>query len=712
MLTSAKWVALGALFLIPFIPLYVAGELFFPFITGKAFLFRILVEIGFAAWIALAVSDAKYRPKFSWILAISGAFVLWMFLADAFSPNAQKALWSNFERMDGFVTLIHVFAFMVFSSAMLSAHKLWDKWWLTFLGGAALVVGYGLFQSAGLMETHQGSRVDASFGNAAYLPAYLLFCIAVALWQAFVQKGWLRYALLTLAALASLIVIFSATRGAFVGLIGGAVIGGFIWLVTDKGTGRKAAIGVLVGVLLVLGGLFAIRDASFIEGSQTLTRLTSIFDISSLEVRGTIWSMALQGAAERPIMGWGQEGFSYVFAKYYDPALYAQEPWFDRAHNVFLDWLIAGGVPALLLFLALLGSIVVGLYRGPFTKLERVMLIGALVAYSIQGLAVFDNLFTYVPLFAIVGMVHARVARDIPALARVPANKEAINVAAPVAFVIAIALVWTVNVPSILAGTELINALSARTGLADSVRSFEQAIARNSLGTPEIREHLVLHANRVSRANNVPDADKRAILTLAATEIMKEVEQVPGDTRLRFVASDALSAIGDFQGALAQVETAITFSPKKQTSYLQLGSIAWQVKDYARAREAFRTAYELDPSFPVLAAYAAAGEILVGNNEAADALLTEAYGTPLVDLQFLRLAYFETKQYGKLVALGKKTVEDSGGSPDSRLNYALLLAVAGRVAEARAEIDATVVAYPEVATDAATLLRQIEAGIK
>ena len=121
MLTSAKWVALGALFLIPFIPLYVAGELFFPFITGKAFLFRILVEIGFAAWIALAVSDAKYRPKFSWILAISGAFVLWMFLADAFSPNAQKALWSNFERMDGFVTLIHVFAFMVFSSAMLSA---------------------------------------------------------------------------------------------------------------------------------------------------------------------------------------------------------------------------------------------------------------------------------------------------------------------------------------------------------------------------------------------------------------------------------------------------------------------------------------------------------------------------------------------------------------------------------------------------------------
>ena len=31
--------------IIPFIPIYVANPLFFPFITGKAFVFRIIVEI-------------------------------------------------------------------------------------------------------------------------------------------------------------------------------------------------------------------------------------------------------------------------------------------------------------------------------------------------------------------------------------------------------------------------------------------------------------------------------------------------------------------------------------------------------------------------------------------------------------------------------------------------------------------------------------------
>jgi hypothetical protein len=52
--------------------------------------------------------------------------------------------------------------------------------------------------------------------------------------------------------------------------------------------------------------------------------------------------MALKGIAERPVLGWGQENFNYVFNKYYNPQMFGQEEWFDRTHNVVLDWLIAG----------------------------------------------------------------------------------------------------------------------------------------------------------------------------------------------------------------------------------------------------------------------------------------------------------------------------------------------------------------------------------
>ncbi|MEK7098158.1 MAG: hypothetical protein AAB906_04895, partial [Patescibacteria group bacterium] len=58
-----SWIIKGLLFAVPFIPLiplYIPGAnisvltgggLFFPFITGKAFIFRAIVEIVFALWL-------------------------------------------------------------------------------------------------------------------------------------------------------------------------------------------------------------------------------------------------------------------------------------------------------------------------------------------------------------------------------------------------------------------------------------------------------------------------------------------------------------------------------------------------------------------------------------------------------------------------------------------------------------------------------------
>ena len=49
--TILRRIIIGSIFLVPFIPLIVAPSMFFPFITGKNFAFRILVEIMFAFWL-------------------------------------------------------------------------------------------------------------------------------------------------------------------------------------------------------------------------------------------------------------------------------------------------------------------------------------------------------------------------------------------------------------------------------------------------------------------------------------------------------------------------------------------------------------------------------------------------------------------------------------------------------------------------------------
>src|SRR5690606_13004335 len=89
-----KWVVYGGIFAVPFVVLIVSSSMFFPFITGKNFAFRIIVEIALAAWALLALYDAHYRPRFSWIALAGAALLVIMFFADLFGEHPMKSFWS------------------------------------------------------------------------------------------------------------------------------------------------------------------------------------------------------------------------------------------------------------------------------------------------------------------------------------------------------------------------------------------------------------------------------------------------------------------------------------------------------------------------------------------------------------------------------------------------------------------------------------------
>src|SRR3989344_5047359 len=158
---SARWVSLGSLLALALLPLIVTSGLFFPFITGKAFFFRVLVEIGFSAYAVLAILEPTYRPRRSWLFWIFGAFVVWMFIADLFAANVGKAFWSNFERMEGWVTLAHLFAFFVMAGGLFSELKRVRTFWLVSLAISGIVCLYGFLQLSGAITINQGgTRID------------------------------------------------------------------------------------------------------------------------------------------------------------------------------------------------------------------------------------------------------------------------------------------------------------------------------------------------------------------------------------------------------------------------------------------------------------------------------------------------------------------------------------------------------------------------
>ncbi|MFZ2500420.1 MAG: hypothetical protein WAW90_00320, partial [Minisyncoccia bacterium] len=291
--TIARWIALGALFLIPLTPLLVANTYFFPFITGKAFFFRILVEIAVCACGVLAALDKEYRPRFSWIGFVVVAFVGWMFVADLFAINVMKAFWSNFERMEGWVLLAHLLGFFIAAGAVLRVEKKWRAWFLTSLAVSLVISCYALLQLAGSLAIHQGSsRVDATLGNSAYVAIYFLFNVFIALWLALTEKySWLKWSLIALAVLESVLIFFTETRGAMLGLVGALTLSAFLTAVTAGKSARRMATGALVCIVILVGGFYLVRNSSFVQSNHVLQRVATI-SIADGKTRFAIWNIA------------------------------------------------------------------------------------------------------------------------------------------------------------------------------------------------------------------------------------------------------------------------------------------------------------------------------------------------------------------------------------------------------------------------------------
>src|SRR3989344_7835746 len=329
-----KYLIFGGLFITPFIVFFVPSGMFFPFIVGKGFAFRILVEILFGLFVALAFIDKDYRPKLSWLTKSILLFTLVMLVADLLGQNPYKSIWSNYERMEGFMLLLHLAMFYVVASSVFKTEAQWHKLFNISVFASVLMFFYGLFQLAGQIVISQGGvRVDGTFGNSTYLAIYLVFHIFLCLYMLAGnnRKNWHKWTYGLIIVLEMILLYFTATRGAILGFVGGLLLTGIliVWKEKENKSLRKTAYYVLGCVLVVVFSFILFRGTSFVKSSPVLSRFSSL-RVSEFKTQGRyyVWPMAIKGIMERPLLGWGQENFNFVFNKNYDPGLYGQEEWF------------------------------------------------------------------------------------------------------------------------------------------------------------------------------------------------------------------------------------------------------------------------------------------------------------------------------------------------------------------------------------------------
>jgi len=615
--------------------------------------------------------DRSFVPKKTPVLWAVLIFFGVVAIADIFGVNFERSLWSNFERMEGLVTFIYLCVFFLVSSTILSRMDKWKAFWNVSVVASVGMALYALLQAYGTLSISQGgARVDATMGNSIYLAVYMLFHIFLTLWLLYGRRrSWPYVTWYLIAIVLQLLALYNTgTRGTVLGLIGGLGITSLIIALKGKEHPRlrALAIGSIAFMILFVGIFVAFRDTDFVKKSAILNRFTSIsFSEGTGYSRAVLWSsIAFDGFKERPLLGWGQDNFLIVFGKYYDARMNKQEPWFDRAHNVFFDWLISAGILGLLAYLSLFGVSLYVIWKqsSHFALVERSIGTGLFAGYFVHNIFVFDNLISYIFFFLFLGFISSSyVISHSDILHKYSDRLRYRFILGVVAFIVIAVLTYATTIPHIQASKNIIKGIvGAQQGdFYTPLELFTNAV-KDPVADDEARFQLSRVAFSIAASSDpsITEEIKQAYLETTLLELEKSAQHDPDNTRAKFFLAMFYARIGDLAEAKRLFEELLSVNPDRQIFLSEYGLILALTNEYQLAEEVLSRFQEIAPESQEAATRYSAILFLQGKrDEAQKALAVYAgntfedgsfdlsiYGTPTTFEQAFIATTFETER--------------------------------------------------------------------
>ncbi|NCS98912.1 hypothetical protein GW764_01870 [Candidatus Parcubacteria bacterium] len=613
---NLKFLIYIGLAILLFVPFVVSNSLFFPYITGKAYTFRIVTEIIVGIYLILAVLYPIYRPKINWILVTFAAFVVSLFVSNQLGINPLASFWSNFERMEGWVTIAHLFALFLALGSVLRE----KKEWLWLFNASIIVSLFMVFSAFGqVLESGFNTRVDTKLGNSTYLAIYMLFNAFLSLFFLLREKisftGWYSWFYGVTFVLQSVVVFQTGTRGTMLGLLGGIVLAGLIIAIFNKENQvfRKTAFSLIGAVAIFIAGVFVFKDTGFVQNNIALNRIASVTAIEGTsQARINNWKMAIKGFNERPMLGWGQSNFNYVFDKHYLPEHHGNETWFDRVHNILFDWLIAGGIFGLLFYVSIWVASLFHIWKASLDKIainEKAVLVGMLGGYFVHNLFVFDQIVSYMYWIFILAFIYSQSQQKENSLFQKELSEKTKQVLVVIICVVIPVSMYFINYPSYAANKDLIGGMTIiktdvsgqptfnhENGIYGNIEAFESALSHDSFANPEIRERILLTTNQILRIESLDQEAKQDYVQFAIDEMEKQIEKFPNNSRYRYLFGTFFAQIGQFELAEKYLLEAIEISPTKQVIRTPLMKVYAMSDQPEKAIALARETYELDES--------------------------------------------------------------------------------------------------------------------
>lgn len=362
--------------------------------------FSFLVFAATAVGLAIGVVMGREKPiTIGAPIVLMGLLWGWFFFASqmAFLPELTG---KKFSLLTTVVLVALITTSLVRNASRFRALMLLIAFSLGALGAKYGV--YGVLRGGARFDSGPGGFMVDNNTFATALNCVIPLLAAVFLSE---RSRWLKIVAVVLAVLSMMAIVFTFSRG---GLLTLGVVGALI-IVRSKKPG-------LAAILLVLGGtaflLFTSEDLKQSYFGRATT-ITSYEEDASAAGRIEQWQRALRIAADRPWTGVGPGNLEAVYRRYAPGADH-----FLVTHNSYLQFVVEAGIPALVLFLAMIAICLWQLERvrkdppAPWIGIYASMMQLSFVAFCLGGMlldmAYFDLIYHLVALTVCLRFIASR----------------------------------------------------------------------------------------------------------------------------------------------------------------------------------------------------------------------------------------------------------------------------------------------------------------
>jgi len=283
-------------------------------------------------------------------------------LSSVFSVHKYTSIWSSVLLLDYcviFYLAIHVVRtrsqfrqlvyLIVFMAALLSIIGLLKK----FCGNPFPWWDYTDFQN-------EPDRLSSTFGNADHLAGYMEMAIPLLLGLLLTGlRGIKLYLTIVLSVLLFMALIFSLSRGGWIGALIGLFFMSVALLFNPYFKSKRFVITLVCGFFVV--AFIVLSSTPVVKRIRTLEEKGNI---PTLKSRITVWGGIAEMIKDHPLLGTGPGTFATVFTQYQPPGFFSR---YFMGHNDYLHFTSETGLP----LIAVMAWMIVALFIRGFKKLNN-----------------------------------------------------------------------------------------------------------------------------------------------------------------------------------------------------------------------------------------------------------------------------------------------------------------------------------------------------